>query len=257
MNKLKLFFVAFFSFFTIVTNAITLKVGETETLDIGNVSYLQGCQWTISRPNDVVFVTTPQSYTTKVTIKAVNAFSGSPCVVQCKYYYLDLDPTTGRYTYLRTGYKDWNVFVKDDENGGGASGGSSSDDSYISLKPSEISVEVGFGSEYVYATGTYSGNLTWSIDCMGKIASFAEMSNDKVWCYGHTVGITYLRATCSNGKQAVCKINVVPKGSTLINNIKVDNKSDIDIYYNLQGQRVASPQRGSIYIKNGKKIIYP
>lgn len=257
MNKLKLFFCCFFPFFTIVTNAITLKVGETETLDIGNVSYLQGCQWTISRPNDVVFVTTPQSYTTKVTIKAVNAFSGSPCVVQCKYYYLDLDPTTGRYTYLRTGYKDWNVFVKDDENGGGSSGGSSSDDSYISLKPSEISVEVGFGSEYVYATGTYSGNLTWSIDCMGKIASFAEMSNDQVWCYGHTVGITYLRATCSNGKQAVCKINVVPKGSTLINNIKVDNKSDIDIYYNLQGQRVASPQRGSIYIKNGKKIIYP
>lgn len=67
---------------------------------------------------------------------------------------------------------------------------------------------------------------------MGKIASFAEMSNDQVWCYGHTVGITYLRATCSNGKQAVCKINVVPEGSTLINNIKVDNKSDIDIYYN-------------------------
>ena len=65
-----------------------------------------------------------------------------------------------------------------------------------------------------------------------------------------------------DGKAAVFRYNGMPirpvkkKETTLINNIKVDNKFDIDIYYNLQGQRVASPQRGSIYIKNGKKIIY-
>ena len=105
---------------TIYANAISMKVGDTETLDIGDVSHLQGCQWTISRPNDVIFVTTPQAYSTKVTIKAVNAFPAtSPCVVQCKYYYLELDPTTGKYTYSRTGYKDWTIFVKEDGIGDG------------------------------------------------------------------------------------------------------------------------------------------
>ena len=38
-----------------------MKVGDTETLGIGNIEHLQGCQWTISRPYDVVFTTKPQS----------------------------------------------------------------------------------------------------------------------------------------------------------------------------------------------------
>lgn len=149
---------------TISANAISMKVGDTETLDIGNVSHLQGCQWTISRPNDVVFTTTPQSYSTRVTIKAVNAFpSTSPCVVQCKYYYLELDPTTGRYTYSRTGYKDWTIFVKENGTGGG-----SSDEGSVSLDPKEANIKVGSGCT-VYAKGNYSGKLTWSVDCKGKL----------------------------------------------------------------------------------------
>ena len=109
-----------------------MKVGDTETLDIGDVSHLQGCQWTISRPNDVVFVTTPQTYSTKVTIKAVNAFPAtSPCVVQCKYYYLELDPTTGKYTYSRTGYKDWTIFVKEDGIGDGDDVNGNPNDYYV------------------------------------------------------------------------------------------------------------------------------
>ena len=194
---------------TISANAISMKVGDTETLDIGNVSHLQGCQWTISRPNDVVFTTTPQSYSTRVTIKAVNAFpSTSPCVVQCKYYYLELDPTTGRYTYSRTGYKDWTIFVKENGTGGG-----SSDEGSVSLDPKEANIKVGSGCT-VYAKGNYSGKLTWSVDCKGKIVSFTSTSNDHVWVYGESAGTTYLRATCSNGNQAVCKITVDPKSVT-------------------------------------------
>lgn len=189
------------------TNAITMNVGDTETLDIGSISHLQGCQWTISRPNEVVFVSTPQSYSTRVTIKAVKAFTGSPCIVQCKYYYLELDPTTGRYTYSRSGYKDWNIMVKEGSN----SGSGSADDGTVSLSSSEITIKVGSG-QHVYASGNYSGKLTWSMD-NGNIATFSSTQNNKVWCYGEAEGVTYLRATTANGKQAVCKINVAPKES--------------------------------------------
>ncbi len=190
------------------TNAINMKVGDTETLDIGNISHLQGCQWTISRPNDVVFETTPQSYSTKVTIKAVNSFSAtSPCIVQCKYYYLELDPTTGRYTYSRTGYKDWTIFVGskgDDSDGTG--------NSTIQLSYTSITIKVG-EHKVVYANGNYTGKISWSFDCEGKYASGTSTINNKIDVYGVCPGVSRLRATTSNGVQSTCKITVLPKTS--------------------------------------------
>ena len=58
-------------------------------------------------------VSTVSSLTTSVTVKALKSFTGSPCVIQCKYYYLELDPTTGRYTYSRSGSQEWNFFVSE------------------------------------------------------------------------------------------------------------------------------------------------
>lgn len=216
MKKLytqRILLLSYLLLFFLSANAINMKVGETETLDIGNISHLQGCQWSISRPNDVIFTSAPQSYTTRVTIKAINSFSStSPCIVQCKYYYLELDPTTGRYTYSRTGYKDWTIFVKADDNNT-----NDSDNSTISLSPSELNIEEGSGGR-VYANGNYSGKITWSMDCKGKIASFSSTDNSKVWVYGESAGTTYLRATCSNGAMAVCKVNVKSKEETTDNN---------------------------------------
>lgn len=96
-------------------------------------------------------------------------------------------------------------------------GGDSSDDGVVSLDPKEASIKVGSGCT-VYAKGSYSGKLTWSVDCKGKIVSFTTTSNDHVWVYGESAGTSYLRATCSNGKQAVCKITVEPKNGTSGNN---------------------------------------
>ena len=204
----RIFLFVFLLISTLSANAISMKVGDTEILDIGNISHLQGCQWTISRPNDVVFVTTPQSYSTRVTIKAVNSFSAtSPCVVQCKYYYLELDPTTGRYTYSRTGYKDWNIFVGskgDDSNGTG--------NSTIQLSYTSITIKVG-EHKVVYANGNYTGKVSWSFDCGGKYATGTSTINNKIEVYGVCPGVSRLRATTSNGVQSTCKITILPKAS--------------------------------------------
>lgn len=96
------------------TFSINLKVGETYTCDIGYVNNLQSCFWTISAPDVIEFVRTPGAYDTQVTVRALKG-SSSPVVVQCKYYWLELDPMTGRYTYSRNTYKDWTFFVKEDK----------------------------------------------------------------------------------------------------------------------------------------------
>jgi hypothetical protein len=41
-----------------------------------------------------------------------------------------------------------------------------------------------------------------------------------------------------------------------IENVTVDTNPGDNIYYNLQGMRVGAPTKGSIYIHNGKKILY-
>ena len=179
--------------------AINMKVGDTEVLDVGNISHLQGCQWTISRPNDVVFVTTPQSYTTRVTIKAVHGFpSTSPCIVQCKYYYLELDPTTGRYIYSRTGFKDWTIFVDEPKPTG------------ISLSPGTLTMTKG-GSASVIATVTPSSAADDKIDWYmsdASVATFFKMSNNKVNVVAQGSGKTKLTATTSNGISTACWITV-------------------------------------------------
>lgn len=145
-----------------------MKVGDTETLDIGNIKHLQGCQWTISRPYDVVFTTKPQSFSTKVTIKAINAFSAqSPCIVQCKYYYLELDPTTGRYTYSRTGYKDWTVFVNKGSDNGDNSENDGSVSDYIVGDLLKFTSKEGAYMEF-QVTGTEPLNRTCELSGISK-----------------------------------------------------------------------------------------
>ena len=186
--------------------AIDMKVGDTKTLNIGNVSNLQGCQWAISRPNDVVFTSTPQSYSTQVTIKAVNAFPAtSPCVVQCKYYYLDLDPTTGRYIYLRTGYKDWTIFVSN--NGTGSNPDNPASNTII-LNRTEATIHVG---EWVLISASSSQKLSWSIDV--PLASGISTNNKEMSIRGICPGETYIRVRSDNGGYASCKLTVLPKDS--------------------------------------------
>lgn len=164
----RLFFFILLLVSTNPINAISMKVGDTETLDIGNIEHLQGCQWTISRPYDVVFTTKPQSFSTKVTIKAINAFSAqSPCIVQCKYYYLELDPTTGRYTYSRTGYKDWTVFVNKSSDNGDNSENDGSVSDYIVGDLLKFTSKEGAYMEF-QVTGTEPLNRTCELSGISK-----------------------------------------------------------------------------------------
>ena len=189
--------------------AINMKVGDTKDLSIGNVSHLQGCQWTISHRENVIFTSTPQSYSTDVTIKAIKKISTTaPCVVSCKYYYLDLDPTTGRYTYLRTGYKDWNIFIKE------SGSDSDSDDptnNTINLSITNASIAVNEWVD-VYISSSYGGKYSWSIDNPGFATSISSQSG-KISVRGVCPGETYLRVTSTYGGYAVCKLKIEPKNS--------------------------------------------
>jgi hypothetical protein len=203
----------FFTLFVISpVMAINMKVGDTKKLDIGNIPYLQSCFWTISRPNDVVFTSTPHQVQTEVEIKAVNAFPAtSPCVVQCKYYYLELDPTTGQYIYSRTGYKDWTIFVsgngssdQDDDN----QEDDNSSNSNITLLSSQL--EIPEGSSTTITVG-YGIAVNWSSDDE-SIATITKISSDKFNVYGVSGGMTYVRVFASNGSSASCLVRVVKDG---------------------------------------------
>ncbi len=178
--------------------AIDMKVGDTKTLDIGYVSNLQGCVWTISRPSDVIFTSTPGSYSTSVTIKAIHGFpASSPCIVQCQYYYLELDPTTGRYIYSRTGYKDWTIFVEDNDPTG------------VSITPSNPSVYVNEWID-IYATmkpSNAESTLSWRI-ADPTIATYTQSQNDRISVRGLKEGNTTITVKTENGYSATCYLTV-------------------------------------------------
>ena len=195
--------------------AINMKVGDTKKLDIGNIPYLQSCHWTISRPNDVVFTSTPHQVQTEVEIKAVKAFPAtSPCIVQCEYYYLELDPTTGRYIYSRTGYKDWTIFVKEngssDEGGGGDSQDNDQSSNLNITLLGSGSIEVQEGSSVPLEVGQGVA-VSWSSDDE-SIAKISKVDTNKFNVYGVSGGMTYVRVNGANGSSASCLVRVVKDG---------------------------------------------
>lgn len=192
--------------YALSVSAINMKVGDIEHISLGNVPRLQGCIWTISHPNDVVFTTTPSSYSTDVFIKAVNAFpTTAPCIVHCKYYYLEQDPATGKYTYSRTGYKDWKVYVTEDGSGGDEGGGNSS----LRLNLIEASVDV---DDWITidALTSSSGELSWSLSNI-VCADFIKKSNTQINVRGVCGGVTIVSCKDSRGNTATCKITVIPR----------------------------------------------
>lgn len=188
-----------FSLVSLTKASIRLKVGETETLNIGYISQLQGCQWTISRPDDVVFLSTPQSYSTQVTIKAVHGFpSTSPCIVQCKYYYLEADPTTGRYIYSRTGYKDWYIYVDEVK------------PNSISIYPTDVTFNINesrYLTATIYPSDASDDVLTWNVYGSGVI-SYSKINNNKISILAIGSGDASVIVKTSNGLEATCKVKV-------------------------------------------------
>ena len=198
-----------------------MKVGDVKTFDIGNVNHLQTCIWTISRPSNVSFVSTPGAYDTKVQVRATKEFSGDPCIVHCKYYWLELDPITGRYIYSRSSYKRWSIFVNktgnDGDSGGGTGGTTPSkpEDKRIKLylykngrvdysqEVTEMTVEE--GESLRFGTGTcYGPYIYFRVDD----TSIANIDENKLFLDGVSAGTTWFHAYDAGGGWANCKIIV-------------------------------------------------
>lgn len=179
------------------SGSIELKVGETRTLSLSNPpSVLKGCIWTSSHPYDVVFDPTPSSYSTSVRIKAVNPIQTSaPCIIHCEYKYLELDPFTGQYTYQRSGFEDWYVYVK------------ASDPTSVEITPASCSAFVGERVRLeakLYPNGT-SSNLDWWLDDT-SIAYFNQTQNNVISVTGKKQGVVYAYVRTANGYTAKSKI---------------------------------------------------
>lgn len=201
--------------------AIDMKVGDTKSLTVGSVpGALQGCQWTISRSDCVVFTHTPGKYDTSAEIKAVKGFSGAPCVVQCTYYYLEVDPITGRYTYSRSSYKSWDIFVSL-ESGGGSNDNDnpSTTEEVIELDKYSASLVEG-GSETINVR--FGGMpIYWKIE-NPSIAQIINSENNgwKVEIRGLVPGVTNLYATDNKGGKATCRVTVSKKTFSSGDNVK-------------------------------------
>lgn len=207
-----------------ITAAEYMKVGDIKTFDIGYIDHLKGCVWTISRPSNVSFVSTPGAYDTKVQVRATKEFSGDPCIVQCKYYWLEKDPIKGTYTYQRSSYKKWSIFINksgNDGNSGGETGGTTPnnpEDKRIKLylckngkvdysqEVTEMTVEE--GESLNFWTGIcYGPHIYFRIDD----TSIANIDENKYILDGVSAGTTWFHAYDAGGGWANCKIIVTKR----------------------------------------------
>ena len=198
-----------------------MKVGDVKTFDIGYIDHLKGCVWTISRPSNVSFVSTPGAYDTKVQVRATKEFSGDPCIVQCKYYWVEKDPIKGTYTYSRSSYKKWSIFINksgNDGNSGGDTGGttpSNPEDKRIKLylckngrvdysqEVTEMTVEE--GESLSFGTGTcYGPHIYFRVND----TSIANIDENQYFLDGLSAGTTWFHAYDAGGGWANCKIIV-------------------------------------------------
>lgn len=187
-----------------------LTVGQTQkiTLPYSVTSKVLAGQpvFTSSRPDDVKIVS--QGYSS-CDVKAVKAFSGY-CMIHCTYYYNELDPTTGKYIYGRTGFIDFYVLVEAGSNGG--SGGSSGS---LSLNTYDKTLEVG-ESFVLVVSGADVGN--WNLYCPDR---YGRIIDTEGYQNTHTLlveavgaGDTYIQISKGN-ESVTCWIHVVePKKIT-------------------------------------------
>lgn len=202
MRKIFLFLFSFITISNICAETIYMEIGETKTLSpsVLSTKVLAGQPaWTSSRPNDVKIVSTTM-YSCK--IEAVNSFSGY-ATIHCLYYYRELDPTTGKYIYQRSGYVDYRVFVEETE--------------VKSIEISPTSIELNYGDthkmEVTILPSNANQDITWSSS--NRSVAFVN-SNNILGANGY--GTATVTATTSNGLTASCVVTVKRNGDDSENN---------------------------------------
>ena len=175
-------------------SAIYINVGETYTCDLGYVSHFKECVWTTTDYSAIDFVGTPSQYDTSVTVQCLSKPTyATPVTIHCQYYYYDLDPVSGRYIYLRSDYKDFQFFVRDN----GPTG--------ISLYPTSLTLDIGdaYTLNAAVTPSSADQSVTW------ETSNFSVAS---VNSYGRVEarggGEAVITATTVNGKTAECYVYV-------------------------------------------------
>lgn len=178
------------------TQAISINVGETYTCNMGYISNFKECVWTSSDYQCMDFVGSVSRYSTEVTVVALaKPTYAVPVTIHCQYYYYDLDPTTGRYTYLRSGYKDFQFFIKEKE----------VEAQSVSVYPSNLTLTV--GDAYSLSATVSPSDASQSVEWTSGVSSVASVSSTgRVLAL--SPGNTFVRATTPNGKTASCFVVV-------------------------------------------------
>ena len=191
---MKRFYLSLFAMYMLLPMmAINLKVGGTYTCDIGSISGLQACFWTISDTKALEFVYTPNYYNTSVSVRAI-AYTGShPIVVHCEYSWIEPNPTNPRFNYTRTGYRDWTFYV---ENNGPQS---------IVVSPSQLTIDVG---EYRHLNATVSPSTADQTVTWRSNSGAVEVGSSSGRVFGNYSGSATITATTSNGLTASCYVTV-------------------------------------------------
>lgn len=242
MNMKKYVFVILLLSASIVNayaETVRMKIGDTKTLSpsILPTKVLAGQPaWTSSRPNDVKIVSTDMY---SCTIEAMQSFSGY-ATIHCLYYYRELDPTTGKYIYQRSGYVDYMVFVEETE--------------VKSIEISPTSIELCYGDTYkmnvTILPSTAKQDITWS----SSNPSVAFVNSINI-LGANGYGTAVITATASNGLEASCTVTVKKKsdssgsnngtigGNGSQNDIKYD---EVDYYYQISKKRMDALRKRTI-----------
>lgn len=199
-----------------------MNVGETTTLSFSAPSNIKATQWTISDLDAVTFVTQPGTYDTSATIKALSPRSAANrCNVHCKYYYYELDPTTGKYTYERTGYQDWDIIISESGNSGNSGGGVT-----VSLHMPSLELNIGQTSGLMahVSDNSYNGQYKWTSSNENAV-SIIEQRGPYVTIKGINYGSSYIKVELDNNNYDEVLVTVPNSGS--------QNDNDIDFEYTL------------------------
>lgn len=204
------------------TQTVYMNVGDTRTLSF-NASHVVGTQWTITDKDAIMFTSTPGAMSTSASIKALSPRSAANrCTVHCTYYYNELDPTTGRYEYQRTGYQAWDIII----NGNGAGGGDNSATVTLGLQNYQMSVGQTTNIMAYASDNSYMGNYNWTSSDQ-NILSIIEQTGPMVSIKGISEGTSYLRVTLDNGNYDEMFINVTSNGGGInINQFKFTLNDD-------------------------------
>ena len=217
--------------------SISINVGDTYTCSLGYISNFKSSTWTSSDYQCLDFVGTVSNYSTQVTVKALAKPSyATPVTIHCQYDYYDLDPTTGRYTYLRTGYMDFQFFISD--NGAG----STVYVTEINLNYYSLDLNVGEGrqlSATVYPNNATDKSVTWS----SSKPSVATVSSNG-WVTAKSSGRTniFCQANDGSGVYKICSIDV--SGDITNYCVVVEMKSGERMEYLLSSSPIITPKDG-------------